>query len=127
MYLYHPQLRSFMFRLVVWISVADMGAAISIFFGNPQDGTGACYAQAFLQQFFQTASMFWTLAVAVTVQSIWKKKRTIEEAEAAMWKVHALVWGGKQYHVTAISCKYGTISHMCRASDVGHVLHLSSK
>ena len=42
-----PQLRKFAFRLVFFLSISDVGASVSSFFGNPTSCSALCYVQAF--------------------------------------------------------------------------------
>ena len=62
-FLCFPQLRKFAFRLVFALSLSDVGASLSSFFGNPASCSALCYAQAFTQQYFQVASVLWTTAI----------------------------------------------------------------
>uniref|UniRef100_A0A7S2TMP9 G-protein coupled receptors family 2 profile 2 domain-containing protein n=1 Tax=Lotharella oceanica TaxID=641309 RepID=A0A7S2TMP9_9EUKA len=93
MYIRHPQLRSFVFQLVVWISASDIMYSIANAIGNPSDGSAACYTQAIMIQFFGLSSMLWTVTIAYTVDRVYLKGRSIEEAAEIKKTFHYIVWG----------------------------------
>ncbi|KAH8074712.1 G-protein coupled receptor [Aureococcus anophagefferens] len=54
---FFPTLRSkFAFEQVAMMALADMGAALTYWFGSPRDRSGLCTSQAVLQQFFELSS-----------------------------------------------------------------------
>eukprot|EP00470_Lotharella_oceanica_P013337 CAMPEP_0170182584 /NCGR_PEP_ID=MMETSP0040_2-20121228/28293_1 /TAXON_ID=641309 /ORGANISM="Lotharella oceanica, Strain CCMP622" /LENGTH=341 /DNA_ID=CAMNT_0010428051 /DNA_START=181 /DNA_END=1204 /DNA_ORIENTATION=- len=61
--------------------------------GNPSDGSAACYTQAIMIQFFGLSSMLWTVTIAYTVDRVYLKGRSIEEAAEIKKTFHYIVWG----------------------------------
>lgn len=55
------------FRLVFLLSTSDVLYSIAMFFGDPEDGSGLCYTQAFFVHFFGTFSVASVFCIAVTL------------------------------------------------------------
>ena len=65
---FFPNLRSkFAFEQVANMALADMGAALTYWFGSPRDRSDLCTSQAVLQQFFELASVLWATVIATTL------------------------------------------------------------
>lgn len=96
MYLRYPDLRTFVFQLVVWISASDIVYSIANGIGNPRDGTDACYVQAIFIQFFGLASIMWTATIAYTVEQVYLKDdspiKTLEDAARLKMTFHYIIW-----------------------------------
>mmetsp|Transcript_11467 Transcript_11467/g.42793 ORF Transcript_11467/g.42793 Transcript_11467/m.42793 type:complete len:302 (-) Transcript_11467:593-1498(-) len=82
------QLRTFSFRVIMMLALADMGSVVSYFFGSPENSTLSCTVQAFLQQFFQLASVFWTSGIALTVYDT-----AVSHTTPTMLRLNLLCWG----------------------------------
>jgi Co/Zn/Cd efflux system component len=64
------ELRKRAFRLVFWLSVADLGANLTVLLPfDPDHESSLCIPQAMSQQFFSTASVLWPLIIAFTMYS----------------------------------------------------------
>eukprot|EP00975_Prorocentrum_lima_P023556 4955627-Prorocentrum_lima.AAC.1 len=70
------------------LALADMGSVVSYFFGSPENSTLSCTVQAFLQQFFQLASVFWTSGIALTVYDT-----AVSHTTPTMLRLNLLCWG----------------------------------
>ncbi|CAG9331360.1 unnamed protein product [Blepharisma stoltei] len=66
MYLGYKEIRSFSFRLVVYLSIFDSMYAIGILIGPTQSYT-ACMAQAIIVSYFPLGTIVWTNIIAFTL------------------------------------------------------------
>eukprot|EP00467_Chlorarachnion_reptans_P019472 CAMPEP_0114517478 /NCGR_PEP_ID=MMETSP0109-20121206/17915_1 /TAXON_ID=29199 /ORGANISM="Chlorarachnion reptans, Strain CCCM449" /LENGTH=365 /DNA_ID=CAMNT_0001698001 /DNA_START=9 /DNA_END=1106 /DNA_ORIENTATION=+ len=114
-YLRYPVLRTFIFQLVVWISASDIVYSIANGIGNPGDGSDACYAQAVLIQFFGLSSAFWTACIAYTVDRVFLKGYTIDQAQELKQVFHFIVWGVSAFLtiLPATTGNYGQSAGWC--------------
>lgn len=121
MYLRHPELRSFIFQIVVWISASDMIYSLANALGNPSDGTDACYAQAVMIQFFGLSSMLWTVAIAFTVDQVYLKGKSLDDATQLKKNFHLFVWPASTLLtiLPATTGNYGSATGWCWI-DVKH-------
>ncbi|GAB5353664.1 hypothetical protein AAMO2058_000053800 [Amorphochlora amoebiformis] len=58
----------------------------------PADGSFLCYIQAVLQQFFQVAGMFWTTAIAYSIDQVFLKQIDRSEVEGLYPKFQLIIW-----------------------------------
>jgi hypothetical protein len=99
-FLAFPRLRTFPFRLIVYLSTADLFASLAYYVGL---GVGvkqgqvcstafACYLEANLSQYFDVATFMWTGVIAFNVHRVLVKDagRGVEALET---RYHALCWG----------------------------------
>eukprot|EP00752_Nemacystus_decipiens_P005326 g4830.t1 len=91
-YFRFKQLRTYSFQLVCWLAVCDIAVNLSFFLGSPSDGSGLCYAQGFLQRFFQVALIQWTLLIAQSLLVVSSKTRTFDGDKRMPWN-HVWAWG----------------------------------
>lgn len=86
-----PNTRRFSRKLVLYLSLADMGNAVFMFMGVPGDGTPLCYAQAIGVSVFELATVLWTFFIALTMFLIVVKHHMHVERYEGIF--HACVWG----------------------------------
>lgn len=88
-------LRKLSFTLVAWLAIADIGADITYFMGNPVDNQAACIVQGSLQQFFQMAQILWTIAIACILYDVTINLHMYHPHDQArlMRRFHGYVWG----------------------------------
>eukprot|EP00457_Paulinella_chromatophora_P006714 gb/GEZN01006733.1/.p1 GENE.gb/GEZN01006733.1/~~gb/GEZN01006733.1/.p1 ORF type:complete len:330 (-),score=36.45 gb/GEZN01006733.1/:576-1565(-) len=98
------EIRSFAFRLVFFVSVADMGTALGNFLGDAggnadtwmSAGTGLCLFQAMVLSFFNLASMLWSVSIAFTLHQAFlleNKEYHSPLVEHKMQYYHVICWG----------------------------------
>jgi hypothetical protein len=98
-YLTFPRLRTFPFKLIVFLSVSDAFASSAYLIGMIGVTTGqvcntafACYLSAQMSQFFDVATFLWTGVIAFNVYQVMvrEKGRSVEQYER---RYHWFVWG----------------------------------
>jgi len=90
-YYFFPKLRKFSFKLVLFMSLADVGATLSYFLGDPKnDGSVICGLQAWGEQMFQLSSMLWSTAIALT---LYRAVVSHKETDELMKYLHLLCFG----------------------------------
>lgn len=97
-YLVFPGLRTFPFKLVVYLSISDWFASLAYGLGmigvKPQVCSTEffCYVSAQMSQFFDVATFLWISAIAFNVFQVMvrKKGRAVEHYERSY---HFFVWG----------------------------------
>lgn len=81
------------FRVVVWLSVADLGSAVAVLVDAVGAGsTAACTLAASLTQYFNVASLFWSSALAHVIYEAFVHGRILTNRQE-VWQ-HALIWPG---------------------------------
>lgn len=101
-YFYLKELRTFAFKLVLFVSISDVGYSIGNFLGDAGgsdthlgSSEGLCQFQAVVVSYFGLTSLFWAVSIAFTLH-----KAFLQESEAfgptqihehAM-KYHAICW-----------------------------------
>lgn len=63
-FLVFPKLRSFAFRLILYLSLSDAGAAVFMIMGPAHSSTAFCEIQGFFTSFFNLLSVLWTDLIA---------------------------------------------------------------
>lgn len=53
----------------MYLALSDIGSNISYFFGNPDENPGLCDFQGMDMQFFETASILWTVVIGASLYS----------------------------------------------------------
>ena len=83
-YLYFRDIRSFAFKLVFYMSLADIFHAVGFFL--PSTNTVWCEIQATITSYFSLSSVLWTAAIAFTLyQAVINKRGDVEKFE--LWLV----------------------------------------
>lgn len=89
-YLRFRELHKTSFALITQLSLADIGADITYFFGDPPADSSACIVQGFLQQWFQLSTIFWTVAIAYMLfKTVLRQQTTKDEFRYSL----LLCWG----------------------------------
>ena len=89
-----PALRRFSFRLVAYLSVADLISSTMLLIGDPREGSFACGLQSYLSQFATIASVLWTAAIAfVLYKAVVLKTLSAAVIQPLERKLHFGVWG----------------------------------
>ena len=89
-----PALRRFSFRLVAYLSVADLISSTMLLIGDPSEGSFACGLQSYLSQFATIASVLWTAAIAfVLYKAVVLKTLSAAAIQPLERKLHLGVWG----------------------------------
>mmetsp|Transcript_73622 Transcript_73622/g.209705 ORF Transcript_73622/g.209705 Transcript_73622/m.209705 type:complete len:460 (+) Transcript_73622:351-1730(+) len=89
-YLRFKALRVPSFEIVVWLAASDICANSSYaFFGNPKDGTTECQVQAMAMQFFDMATILWSLTIGYTLYS----NVVMQQQFTSRCAMHSFVWG----------------------------------
>ena len=57
------ELQSFEYNIVLWAVLANLGADISVFLGNPDDGSFLCGLQGFTHTYFNLVSIFCIVSI----------------------------------------------------------------
>jgi hypothetical protein len=116
-----PRLRTFPFKLIVFLSVADLFAASSYIIGLAGDKQGMvcstafnCFFTACLSQYFDVATFIWTSIVAYNIYLVMVKNMG-REVESYENLYHALSWGTSfvLMVVVAFSGGYGDAGLWC--------------
>jgi hypothetical protein len=68
------KLRIFAFRLVLMMSIMDIGTCIAGFIGNPRTGSTACTVQGVMMQYFETSGFLWTTVIAFVLDRIVRRE-----------------------------------------------------
>jgi hypothetical protein len=89
-YYLFPNLRKFSFKLVLFMSISDVGVCITYLMGNPRNDTGLCTIQGLLMQFFQISSTLWSTAIALTLYRAVVKRK---DSDNLMPYFHAFCYG----------------------------------
>merc|ERR1711904_49969 len=110
-FLLFPNLRKFSYKLVVWLSVADLGNQSMSYFGNPDHHQIPCKLQAFGMQFFSVSSFLWTGAIAYVLRSTVIDKRS--DIEGSYRKMHAIIWALAAFSALLPSWAYGPTGAWC--------------
>ena len=103
-YFYVPRLQRIPYKMIMFMSCADAVSAISYLLGlavNGDEGiscnrTPICYAQAAISQYFEVASMFWVLCVAVhiyLVMYVYRADADNKKIESLVSMYHLVAWG----------------------------------
>jgi hypothetical protein len=120
-YVFFPRLRTFPFKLIVFLSVADLFAASSYILGLAGDKQGMvcstafnCYFTACLSQYFDVATFLWTSIVAYNIYLV-LVRNVGREVEAYESTYHAIAWGTSfvLMLVVAFSGGYGDAGLWC--------------
>ena len=74
----------------MWLSISDMGMGVSYFLGNPSSGDPRCYAQAMVMNFFELASVLWTVVIAYTLYRLIINQKT---SVHLMGRFHVFAFG----------------------------------
>lgn len=86
----YPSLRKFSFKLIAYLSLADVLNCMSGFMGDPPSPSAVCTLQGVTNQFFATASYLWTTVIAFVLH------RTVVQHNADVQALerhfHAFVW-----------------------------------
>jgi hypothetical protein len=82
------ELRKFSFTLIMMMAISDLGSGIGWFIGSPLNGTNACVTQGLFVQFFQLASILWTICVAYVMDASLK-----QQDMPHIRRFHVFVWG----------------------------------
>ena len=92
-----PDLRTPAFKIIVWMSAADMLHALGyIVDGSRQDllcPDAVCFVTAAWNQFFSLATYLWTAAVAYNINCVLVQVAH-QDSDALVRKLHSSVWGG---------------------------------
>ena len=89
---FFPTLRSkFAFEQVAMMALADMGAALTYWFGSPRDRSGLCTSQAVLQQFFELSSVLWATVISTTLHLAMRRVEIDERRRRRA--AYAFTWG----------------------------------
>ena len=96
-YVCFPRLRTFPYRLIMWLSVADFVSSFSYLLGISKDldsctENGRCTFAALLNQFFGVASFVWTAVVAYNCYAVLVQQKG-RAVEGYAMKYHAVAWG----------------------------------
>lgn len=78
-YIYYRDIRSFAFRLVVYMSLMDIGHAVGFFL--PQDPIELCKIQAAITSYFSLASVLWTAAISYTLYHAVVRRKEVAPLE----------------------------------------------
>mmetsp|Transcript_29849 Transcript_29849/g.69296 ORF Transcript_29849/g.69296 Transcript_29849/m.69296 type:complete len:202 (+) Transcript_29849:121-726(+) len=84
-------LRKFSFELVVFLAISDIGSNMTYFLGHRAElvGEGLCTLQGMTQQFFELASVLWTVVIGLTLWSSVVRQVKMENRAA----MHGFAWG----------------------------------
>jgi len=120
-YVFFARLRTFPFKLIVFLSVADWFAASSYVLGLAGDKQGMvcstafnCYFTACLSQYFDVATFLWTSIVAYNIYLV-LVRNVGREVEAYETTYHGIAWGTScaLMLVVAFSGGYGDAGLWC--------------
>ena len=78
-YVYFRDTRSFAYRLVVYMSLMDIGHAIGFFL--PERPESLCKAQAMITSYFSLAAVLWTAALAFTLYDAVVRRKDVASLE----------------------------------------------
>lgn len=78
-YFYFSDIRSFAYRLVLYMSLMDIGHAIGFFL--PESPESLCRAQAMITSYFSLAAVLWTAALAFTLYNAVVRRKDIAHLE----------------------------------------------
>lgn len=78
-YFYFQDIRSFAYRLVVYMSLMDIGHAIGFFL--PESPDSLCKTQAMITSYFSLASVLWTAALAFTLYYAVVRRKDVASLE----------------------------------------------
>ena len=84
-------LRSFAFRMILFISLADFGFAIGHLMGNQSNGSVGCHIQSYFVTYFELVSLMWTLMIARVLQRIFLLGEIEVEKEEKIFQITC--WG----------------------------------
>lgn len=89
------ELRTFAFRLVLMISIADAFYSIGTIMGDAGEvGSGLCTVQALMVSFFGLSSILWTTSIAFTLHLVARAQiAAVEMMERLYSKYYVLSWG----------------------------------
>jgi len=90
-----PDLRTFAYRLVFFLSVSDICYSIGNFLGDPAPHYGAdsarCQIQAVILSYFELTSLYWSIAIAHVLHLTILRKETVDLA-VLTYRYHAIIW-----------------------------------
>eukprot|EP00271_Cylindrocystis_brebissonii_P006505 TRINITY_DN19282_c0_g1_i1.p1 TRINITY_DN19282_c0_g1~~TRINITY_DN19282_c0_g1_i1.p1 ORF type:complete len:328 (-),score=66.66 TRINITY_DN19282_c0_g1_i1:751-1734(-) len=89
-FLTFKDLRKFSFKLVFYLSLADMLCSLFNILGDPGEGI-LCYVQGYATQFFWVASFLWTTTIAFTLHRTVVQHKT-DVDKLGKW-FHLYAWG----------------------------------
>ena len=132
-----PRLRTFPFRLVLYLSIADVGASVAFFFAVIEKGiniseagyckkeTTTCVLSGFFMQFFEVAGFFWILNISINLYLILVRK--VGNAVFKYEKLyHLLAWGVS----LVLACiplfydAYGDAGNWCWVQEDFHAIRM---
>ena len=76
-------------KIILYASIGDFISGISTSFGELQDETPLCWAQAFISNWFTLSSIFWTVAITYLLYTIIVIRRPMNETVM----LHGICWG----------------------------------
>lgn len=87
-----PPVRKFAFKLIMFLAVANAGAALGYLLAGAPEGSPLCMAQAVFVSLFTLSSICWVavLTHAFFVSVVWPHKIGLRRREGAF---HAVCWG----------------------------------
>eukprot|EP01111_Echinosteliopsis_oligospora_P011038 TRINITY_DN3540_c0_g1_i3.p1 TRINITY_DN3540_c0_g1~~TRINITY_DN3540_c0_g1_i3.p1 ORF type:complete len:282 (+),score=33.29 TRINITY_DN3540_c0_g1_i3:120-965(+) len=101
-FLFFKELRTHSSKLILYLSIADLGEAISWILSPASESKYPCYFESYTEQFFGVASCLWQLCISAYVMQVNMERKQLEKQEIIY---HAVCWG-----IPLITIIYGGVA-----------------
>jgi hypothetical protein len=112
-YVFFRNLRSFAFKMVIMISVADALFCIGHMMGDQPANTGSCTFQAVWISYFELVSLFWTVMIGRVLQQLFLNGETDVQQQERKYQI--ICWGGPALLIIfpSFTSSYGDSGAFC--------------
>lgn len=110
-----PELRTFAFRLVFFLSISEAFYALFNFLGFPEPGSAACRFQSIGLSFFGTSMVLWTSIIASTLRAAVFSTKDVARFKGSERRYHCFAWGlaAVLAVLPALTDSYGPAGSLC--------------